>query len=148
MSKYFGLENLVSELKGIQVGICNQVDPAMINPHKPVDEETIWNMLDKQYKSEGGQIGVYNFHTSGVPARKYKFKGFQIGAENLADDIKGFQIGLLSAAEKIHGIQIGLICYTTSGNCLQLGLITLRDLGEDEKWYKKFSPFVGYHREK
>jgi len=124
---------------------------------------------------EGNAKGGLNSYLVNIV--KGCLEGYAIGATNYAKHLKGFGVGITNAYEilegvlvggvgsagtakgflmnafsssvtkRFDGVEIAPICYAPDkGNYFQVGLITIRK-GEGP-WYKRITPFIGWHREK
>lgn len=79
----------------------------------------------------GAQIGILNMI---LQAANYS-------AKNL-----GVQFGLFNFADELTGLQAGLFCFASDGNYLQAGLLNVH--GKEGPWYTRFSPLLGFHRDR
>jgi len=99
------------------------------------------NEIEGNFK--GLQVGTLTDFDEGVMI------GAQIGFSNQVQSrakLIGAQIGLTCNAQHLYGVQIGLICEGVEGTYLQIGVLTLRS--DADKWYKRFSPIIGFSFER
>ena len=163
---YQGLEaaviNIERSLKGVQVGLLNITEKTSYGAQLGIINGSgeflgfnlgVFNLQDcfkgfsfgvlNDYKeSTGFKIGGVNGNLSFSSSDEYS-SGLDVAIINRAQDEYGLQLGLWNVVKsELNGVQIGIICEADEGKYLQLGLITHR-INRD-KWYKSFSPFIGF----
>lgn len=89
------VNHLTGTMKGVQLGLYNQVD----GNAKGVQ----WGLVNQTRGSFKG------FQFSWVNLNHGSFQGLQLGLYNEAPDLTGSQLGLFNRTENLQGLQVGLI---------------------------------------